>query len=82
SQEAKEKFEAFVREHPDASLSKEAEENIAKLKDKELESGFNIARFYEKQKKYQSAKLYYEDIISKSPNSIWSARALERLRIM
>ena len=49
-QEAKQKFEEFAREHPDAVLSKEAENNIFNLKEKEAASNYKIAIFYEKQK--------------------------------
>jgi len=82
TQEAKEKFEEFVKEHPDVVLSKEAEKNIKDLKEKEAESNYNIARFYEKQKDYQAAGIYYNGIINSNPDSIWAARALERMRIM
>jgi outer membrane assembly lipoprotein YfiO len=82
TKEAKEKFEDFVKSNPDTELSKEAEKNIGKLRDKEAESDFNAARFYEKQKQFDSARLYYEGIIRDDPDSVWSARSLERLRIM
>lgn len=82
TQEAKEKFEEFVRSHPEASLSREAEKNIDLLKEKEAEGSYNIGRFYEKQNIYQSAKIYYDDTINNYPKSIWAAKALERLKIM
>lgn len=83
TKEAKEKFENFVREHSDAALSGDAEKNIEKLKEKEAESKYNIARFYEKQKAYAAAKIYYGDIIKNYSNSgMWAARALERLQIL
>ena len=80
--EAKEKFEEFVREHPDAVLSKEAEINIEKLREKEAASNYNIARFYEKQKAFDAAKVYYNDVINNYPDSQWSGKALERLGIL
>lgn len=80
--EAKQKFEEFVREHPDAILSQEAESNIAKLKEKEAEASFNTARFYEKQKAYQAAKIYYDNVVNNYPESAWAAKALERLQVM
>ncbi len=80
--EAKQKFEEFVREHPDAVLSQEAEGNIAKLKEKEAEASFNTARFYEKQKAYQAAKIYYDNVLNNYPESAWAAKALERLQVM
>ena len=83
TKEAKEKFENFVREHSDAALSVEAERNIEKLKEKEAESKYNIARFYEKQKAYEAAKVYYSDIIKNYSNSgMWAAKSLERLQIL
>ncbi len=82
TQEAKDKFEQFVREHPDAVLSSEAEKNIEQLKEKEAESNFNIARFYEKQNSLESAKIYYNEIIAKAPESTWAAQALVRLQVI
>jgi len=82
AKEAEDKFEAFVKEHPDAVLSGEAEANIDKLRDKEAEGNYNIGVFYEKQKAYQAAKIYYEDVANKSPNSQWAKKALERLQAL
>lgn len=80
--EAKQKFEDFVREHPDAVLSQEAEANIATLNEKEAESYFNTARFYEKQRAYKAARIYYEYVINNYPKSIWAAKSLSTLQEM
>lgn len=80
--EAKEKFEEFVREHPDAALSRQAKENVQELIEEEAESAYNIGRFYEKQRAYKAARIYYEDIISKTPYSPWAAKALERIQLL
>jgi outer membrane protein assembly factor BamD len=82
TKEAKERFEEFVKEHPDAILSRDAEKNISQLREKEAESNYNIAQFYEKQKQYQAAKIYYSEIINNYPNSGWAIKAFERLQIM
>jgi len=82
AKEAQEKFEEFVREHPDAVLSAEAEKNIEELRDKEVEGSYNIARFYEKQKRYDAAKIYYQDILNKCPECPWAKKAMERLEII
>lgn len=82
AKEAKDKFEEFVKEHPDAALSREAEDNIKKLNEKEAESSYGIGMFYEKQSEYKAAKVYYEDVVKKYPNSVWAAKSLERLKIM
>ncbi len=80
--EAKEKFEDFVREHPDAVLSREAEKNINELREKEAQANFEIARFYEKQKAYEAAKTYYVDVIMNYKDSGWAQKAQERLKMM
>jgi outer membrane assembly lipoprotein YfiO len=80
--EAKKQFEEFVKEHPEANLSKDAQENIQRLNEKEAESNFGIGRFYEKQKFYDSAKIYYNLVIENYPKSIWAAKSLEKLQAM
>jgi len=82
AKEAKEKFEEFVKEHPDAVLSRDAEQNIDQLNEKEAESSYGIGRFYEKQKAYESAKVYYNEVVASYPKSQWAARSLERLQLL
>jgi outer membrane assembly lipoprotein YfiO len=79
TREAKTKFEEFVKEHPDAELSKEAVENLKGLEEKEAQSDFEIGHFYERQKIYESAKIYYNTVIEKFSKSPWAAKARERL---
>jgi outer membrane protein assembly factor BamD (BamD/ComL family) len=81
-QEAKEKFEEFVKEHPDAVLSQEAEKNIGILRDKEAAASFHIAVFYEKQKAYPAARIYYNDCIENYADTSWAAKAAERLQLL
>jgi len=82
AQEAKEKFEAFVREHPDAVLSLDAQKNISSIREKEAEASYNIAVFYEKQKAFDSAKIYYNDIVNNYAESPWAAQAAVRLQMI
>jgi len=82
TKEAKEKFEAFVKEHPDANLSGDAQNNIERLNEQEAEGSYKIGRFYEKQKAYEAARIYYNEVINNYSNSAWAAKALERLQIM
>lgn len=81
-QEAKEKFESFVQDHPDAVLSLDAQKNINQIREKEAQASFDIGRFYEKQKAFESAKIYYNDIITNHAESPLAAQAVERLKIM
>lgn len=82
TQEAKDKFKEFVRTHPDAELSKDAEERIIELKGKEAESNYNIGQFYEKQKAYDSAKIYYKYVIKNYPQSEWAKKAFEKIQAL
>jgi len=81
-QEAKEKFESFVKEHPDAVLSWDAQRNINQIREKEALASFDIGRFYEKQKAFESAKIYYNDIINNYADSSMAKQAVARLEIM
>lgn len=80
AQEAKQKFEQFVKEHPDAVLSREAEKNIADLRSKEAEGAYNIASFYEKQNRYSAAKIYYKEVVDAYPETPWAEKAAEKLK--
>jgi outer membrane protein assembly factor BamD len=82
TQEAKDKFEQFVRSHPDAELRQEAQDKISQLKEKEAESNFQIAKFYEKQQVYESAKIYYRFVVENFPESPWTKKALIKLEAL
>ncbi len=73
-------FNEFVKQFPEAALSKKAEAHMNALRTKEAENMYVIAEFYEKQKQYESAKIYYNTIVEKYGNTKWSAKALESLR--
>jgi len=82
TREARVKFEEFLRGNPDAALSKDAEKNIIELKEKEAESNFKVASFYEKQKDYGAAKIYYQDIVDNYPESKWFTKAQTKLQVI
>ncbi|MDD5347509.1 MAG: outer membrane protein assembly factor BamD, partial [Candidatus Omnitrophica bacterium] len=82
TKEAREKFQEFLTANPEAKLSEEAEKSIQSLSEKEAESNYAIGRFYERQKDYKAATIYYNAVIDATPQSPWAARSLERLKIM
>lgn len=73
-------FKDFLKKFPDADLSDQAKEHIDSLRSKEAESQYHIAEFYEKQKKYDAAKLYYNQIATQYSNTSWAVKSLEGLR--
>ncbi|MFH1621746.1 MAG: outer membrane protein assembly factor BamD [Candidatus Omnitrophota bacterium] len=82
TQEAKERYEEFLTKHPDAEISEEAQDEILDLTDKEAQKDFNVGQFYEKQRSFSSAAIYYEDVIRKYPKSKWAEESMERIKIL
>lgn len=80
TESAIEEFKDLIEEYPDAELSREAKTHINDLRDKEAENNFIIAEFYEKQKQYDSARIYYSTIIEDYENTVWAGKALEKLQ--
>jgi len=62
-------FEEFSENNKNNGLAKEADVTIRRLKDKAAEKIFSTAQFYEKQKRYESAIIYYQDVIDEFPES-------------
>ena len=75
-----EEFKEFVEIYPDAEFSQAAHDHISQLREKEAENNFLIARFYEKQKKYTAARIYYSTVVEDYKNTSWAPKALEKLR--
>jgi len=80
TQAAVEGFEGFVKEYPGAELSSQAKEEIQQLREKEAENSFVIAEFYEKQKNYKAARIYYQVVVDDYKNTTWSVKALKKIR--
>ena len=80
TQEAKKKFEEFVESKPDASLHKEAQNKIDALEEKEAAGNLKIAHFYEKQKKYSSALIYYQEIVQNCPYCVSAKEARDKVK--
>ena len=80
TQSAVEEFKTFVKDYPDAEFSDKAKNEIHKLKEKEAENNFVIASFYEKQKKYEAAKVYYTNIVEDYQTTSWAKKALVKLQ--
>jgi len=77
---ALDEFDKFVKQYPDAELSRKAQEQINDLLSKEAENNYLIAEFYEKQKNYKAAKIYYNSIVKDFRNTKWAQKSLEKIR--
>ena len=79
---AVDEFDEFVEMYPDAELSKQAKEQIRQLREKEAENSFVVAQFYEKQKNYKAAKIYYQVVVDDFEDSSWASKSLVKIREM
>ncbi len=82
TQEAKDKFNDFLRSHPDAELSKEAEARLSDLEGKEAQSNFEIGQFYERERSFESALIYYNFVIKNYPLSSWADKAKDKIKLL
>lgn len=73
-------FEEFSEQYEDPELSREAHEALNQLKEKKAQSIYETAFFYERQKHYSSALIYYNEILEKFPDTDHAAKALSRLK--
>jgi outer membrane protein assembly factor BamD len=69
----------FMVVFPEDKRIPAAQAAIAKLKAEQVRSSFEIAGFYEKNKKWAGAIIYYNDVLQLDPNSPLGARARERI---
>jgi len=60
-------------------VAEDAKLAVAFLEDRKAESLFKTARFYEGQKHYGSAEIYYKELLKKYPESTLGALATERI---
>ncbi len=76
---AQEAFEDFMARYPDSEKVPQAKENLASLTKRETKGSLEIARFYDKQKNYKAAVIYYNDVIRQQPGSPESDVAKSRI---
>lgn len=72
-------FEDFLYRHPNSEKSAQARENLKQLEHKQTNTAFGIAKFYDKQKLYRAAAIYYNEVIRQQPGSTEGERAKKRL---
>jgi outer membrane protein assembly factor BamD len=75
-------FEEFAAKENDPELNQEAETALLALREKKAKSLFEIAEFYERQRHYQSALVYYGEILEKFSDTATAMRAIARVKIL
>jgi len=72
-------FSDFLLRYPASEKVSPAQRYLVALKDEQAKGLYNIGRFYEKNQRYKSALIYYNDVIEKNPASGWATQAKEKV---
>lgn len=72
-------FEDFLFRYPNSEKAPQARANLDFLTRKQTTSAFDIAKYYDKQKHYRAAVIYYNEVIRQQPGSSESERAKKRI---
>jgi outer membrane protein assembly factor BamD len=75
-------FTDFITLYPDDSRVPQAQKIIAALKIEQARGNFEIARFYEDNRRWAAAKTYYNEVVNlllAEPNSPYALQARERI---
>jgi outer membrane protein assembly factor BamD len=76
---AKTAFQDFLFHYPNSEKAAQARANMALLEHKETTSSYEVAKFYDKQKYYRAAVIYYNEVIRQQPGSKESDHAKKRI---
>jgi outer membrane protein assembly factor BamD len=72
-------FTDFITLFPDDARVDEAKRIITVLKDEQSHGNYMIATFYEGQKRWNGALIYYNEVLVQGPNSRYAAVARQRI---
>ena len=77
---AREAFNDYLIQYPGDSRNAEARRLIDSLGGRDLQRSYDIAEFYQKTGKTESAKVYYRDILSRAKSGPYHDKARARLK--
>lgn len=72
-------FNDFITLYPEDGRVPEAQQTIATLKTEQAHGSYQVARFYEKKKKWDGALVYYNEVLIHDPNSKYADEAKQRI---
>ena len=74
-----EEYEELIKKTSDIGLQKEADETLNRLREKKAKSAFGTAKFYEKNKHYKSAIIYYKEVVENYGDTSIASEALDKI---
>jgi outer membrane protein assembly factor BamD len=72
-------FRDFMTLYPNDTRVPEAQKIISSLRIEQARGNFEIAKFYEKYKKWNGAMVYYNEVVVQDPNSPYATEARRRI---
>jgi outer membrane protein assembly factor BamD len=72
-------FQDFLFRFPNSEKAAQARANLLLLDHKQTNSSLDIAKYYDKQKYYRAAVIYYNEVIRQQPGSTESEKAKKRI---
>jgi len=72
-------FTDFNTLHPEEKRVPEAQKKIDSLKTEQARGSFEIAKYYERRRKWEGARIYYNDVVDKDPNSAFATEARQHI---
>src|SRR5436853_1853949 len=72
-------FQDFLFRYPNSEKAAQARANLQQLEHKATSSSFDVARYYDRQKDYRAAVIYYNEVIRQQPGSVESDKATKRI---
>src|SRR6266704_1281894 len=76
---AKTAFQDFLFHYPKSEKAAQARANLDILEHKQTANSYTVAKFYDKQKYYRAAVIYYNEVIRQQPGSEESNQAKKRI---
>lgn len=76
---AKTAFQDFLFHYPKSEKAAQARKDLDILEHKQTSNSFKVAKFYDKQKYYRAAVIYYNEVIRQQPGSEESNQAKKRI---
>ena len=76
---AKTAFEDFLSRYPNSEKSTQAKQNLKRMEHRQTSTSYDIAKFYDKQKMYRAAAIYYNEVIRTQPGSTEGEKAKKRI---
>ncbi|MEO0280487.1 MAG: outer membrane protein assembly factor BamD [candidate division WOR-3 bacterium] len=73
------KLSEFQKKYPESQYIEEIKALKGEVLNILAEKIYKIAELYENMKKFNSAKIYYEELINKYPDTIWAEKAREKI---